>query len=174
MSWCMIWLVFRQDHLSTELGVGLWQLCYPSSSCSLIPGISRTCIGMHHLWQAWLSLPCLAWVFVLVHAVFVLVHGVFVLVQGVFVWVHGVFILVHGGFVLVQGVFVLVHEVFVLVHGVFVSVHGVFVSVHGVFVLVHRVFVLVHGVLGLRFRNTRQLCPITKTSLFLFSVVVWS
>ena len=153
MGWCMIWLVFRQDRLSTQLGVGLSQLCYPSSSCSLIPGISRTCIGMHHLWQARLSLCCLAWVFVLVHAVFVLVHVVFVLVQGVFV--------------LVEGVFVLVHEVFV-------SVHGVFVLVHGVFVLVHRVFVLVHGVLGLRFRNTRQLCPISKTSLFLFSVVVWS
>ena len=102
---------------------------------------------MHHLWQARLSLCCLAWVLVLVHAVFVLVHVVFVLVQGVFV--------------LVEGVFVLVHEVFV-------SVHGVFVLVHGVFVLVHRVFVLVHGVLGLRFRNTRQLCPISKTSLFLF------
>ena len=167
MGWCMIWLVFRQDRLSTELGVGLWQLCYPSSSCSLIPDISRTCIGMHHLWQARLSLPCLAWVFVLVHAVFVLVNVVFVLVQGVLVLVHGVFILVHGGFVLVQGVFVLVHEVFVWVHGVFVLVHGVFGLLHGV-------FVLVHGVLSLRFRNTRQLCPITKTSLFLFSVVVWS
>ena len=50
------------------------------------------------------SLPCLAWVFVLVHAVFVLVPVVFVLVQGVFVLVHGVFILVHGVFVLVHGV----------------------------------------------------------------------
>ena len=71
-------------------------------------------------------------------------------------------------------VFVLVHEVFVSVHGVFVLVRGVFVLVDGVFVLVHGVCVWVHGVLGLRFRNTRQLCPITKTSLFLFSVVVWS
>ena len=148
---------FCQDCLSTQLGIGLWQPCYPSSSCSLIPGISRTCIGMRRPWQARLSLPCLAWVFVLVHGVFVLVQGVFVLVHGVFILVHGVFVLVHGVFVLVHGVFVLVHVVFVLVQGVFVLVHGVFVSVHGVFVLVHGVFVLVqgvfvlvHGSLGLR------------------------